>query len=78
MYPFSDPNDSRKDPVNRMIHRLLKAKVIAAGKVVPAVWKTTHGLARTPSRYELKREAKGYAKLRLIEGLISELENIVS
>lgn len=75
---FSDPKDVNKDPVNRMIHKLLDLKDKTLREMRPASRRTSHGNVLTPSRAELEIEAKSYAKLKAIRNLISKLEKVVS
>ncbi len=77
MNPFSTPNDSRKAPVNRMIHKLLalKAKALRGSKSMAQF--TSHGNPIHISDDERERELRKYASIRVIEGLIAKLEQIV-
>lgn len=75
---FSDPKDTNKDPVNRMIHMLLDLKAKTLREMRPASRRTSHGNVLIPSRAELDVEAESYAKLKAIRNLISRLEKVVS
>tara|TARA_R110002096_G_C14661910_1_gene728307 strand:+ start:5300 stop:5548 length:249 start_codon:yes stop_codon:yes gene_type:complete len=75
---FSDPNDTNKDPVNRMIHKLLALKDKTLREMRPAKRRTSHGNVVAPSKEEIAVEEKSYAKLKAIAKLIKRLESVVS
>ncbi len=77
MSAFSNPNDDRKDPVNRMIQKLLKLKnkALRGSQSVPKF--TSHGNPIHFSSESENIELKKYANIRILENLISQLERIV-
>lgn len=78
MSAFADPNDDRKDPVNRMIQKLvaLRNKALRDSKSMPRL--TSHGNPICLDQGERDNELRKYANIRVIDNLISKLENIVS
>jgi len=76
MNPFSDPNDSRKAPVNRMIRKLLalRAKALRSSQALPKI--TSHGNPIFISEDDQKAELKKYANIRVIDNMITQLEQI--
>ena len=66
MSPFACPNDTRKDPVNRMIHKLLAKRdsMLKGCDCLPKL--TSHGNPIYPTKAEIARETKKYANIRSI------------
>ncbi len=77
MSTFSNPNDPRKDPVNRMIHKLLalKARTLRGSRSMAKF--TSHGNPVYISDGDRERELRKYASIRVIDSLIAKLEQIV-
>lgn len=78
MKHFSEPNDANKDPVNRMIRTLivLRNRALRGSKSMPKF--TSHGNPKYIEQGEIDLEFRKYANIRILDNLISQLENIVS
>lgn len=74
--PFSDPNDARKAPVNRMIRKLLalRSKALRSSQSMSKF--TSHGNPIFISEADQKAELQKYANIREIDKLIKQLEQI--
>ncbi len=75
--PFSDPNDSRTDAINRMIHKLLALRLKVLKEHTPVTKNSSGGYhISTPSKKELDYEAVGAAKMEKLNEILAELEAI--